>query len=175
MKREDIEFLRDLQHELNTQEHDGQAAPRYWGICQTHYEIRPIGYGDELRVAVDDMPLMTKDEFKEYLDEHIEDFDSQELGFMEDDIDTLVEYAENYGIDADIIEVAVDKTHIGEDSNVFLTKRAAQEHIKRNHYHYDAPRTYAMTAWRNPEFEHLMRILQTMNIDEIPVDDGMDR
>ena len=32
MKKEDIEFLRELQHELNTQEHDGQASPRFWGI-----------------------------------------------------------------------------------------------------------------------------------------------
>lgn len=34
MKQEDIDFLRELQYELNTQENDGQAEPRFLCICQ---------------------------------------------------------------------------------------------------------------------------------------------
>lgn len=34
MTKEDIEFLRDLQHELNTQPNDGNADPVFWGIIQ---------------------------------------------------------------------------------------------------------------------------------------------
>jgi hypothetical protein len=51
---------------------------------------------------------------------------------------------------------------------MFLTKRECKEHIERNHYHYnDTVHTYAMTAWRSPQVEKLIKILQTENFGEV--------
>jgi hypothetical protein len=44
--------------------------------------------------------------------------------------------------------------------NCFLTKRACERHIRLNDYHYRQPKPFADTAWRNPEFERLLRIVE---------------
>lgn len=46
MKKEDIDFLRDLQKELNTQTNDGNADPVYWGVMERKLEPVPEGVGD---------------------------------------------------------------------------------------------------------------------------------
>ena len=35
MKKEDIEFLKKLSETMRTQEHDCQAAPRFWVVAQS--------------------------------------------------------------------------------------------------------------------------------------------
>jgi hypothetical protein len=43
-----------------------------------------------------------------------------------------------------------------------LTHKACQKHIDENYYHYKEgmdTKDYAQVAWRNPEFENLIRIL----------------
>ena len=42
----EIKFLSDLQHELNTQDHVGQADPRFWVIMGKEKCIVPEGYED---------------------------------------------------------------------------------------------------------------------------------
>lgn len=50
---------------------------------------------------------------------------------------------------------------------MFLTNREAKEHLKSNHYHYTSKaHTYAMTAWRSPQVEKLIHILQTADFEE---------
>lgn len=46
ISEEDYEFLKDLQHELNTQENDGQADPIYWSVMDYITEGVPDGCGD---------------------------------------------------------------------------------------------------------------------------------
>jgi hypothetical protein len=44
--------------------------------------------------------------------------------------------------------------------NMFLTHKAAQEHLRANHYHYSQyVQTYLDHAWRNPEFEKLLEAI----------------
>jgi hypothetical protein len=43
---------------------------------------------------------------------------------------------------------------------MFLTKAEAKEHIEANHYHYTKEaHTWAMTAWRAPKVERLLKVL----------------
>lgn len=60
---------------------------------------------------------------------------------------------------------------LSQTTNCFLTKKAAQEYIKNYSYNHTNPRIYAMTAYRNFEFEHLLNILTNLNIDDIKVDE----
>lgn len=47
---------------------------------------------------------------------------------------------------------------------MFLTNRSCKEHIRANHYHYNADaHSYAMTAWRSPEVERLFKILDVID------------
>lgn len=51
---------------------------------------------------------------------------------------------------------------------MFLTKEEAKQHLKVNHYHYTSKaHTYAMTAWRAPKVERLLKILETFDWDSI--------
>lgn len=43
--------------------------------------------------------------------------------------------------------------------NTFFTAKACQEHIDRNHYHYNEPDVYLNCAWRNPEMEMVSEFL----------------
>lgn len=57
--------------------------------------------------------------------------------------------------------VPVHKVDRNAQNTMFLTLRECKEHIERNSYHYEKPRPYAMTAWRSPQVEKLIEILQT--------------
>ena len=52
-------------------------------------------------------------------------------------------------------------------NTMFLTVRECREHIERNHYHYRNPHPYAMTAWRSPQIEKLVEILQTVDWENV--------
>jgi len=47
-------------------------------------------------------------------------------------------------------------------AGVFFTENAIDTHIAENRHHYRNPRSYVISAWRNPEMQALMR--QTVNI-----------
>lgn len=178
LSAEDIGFLSILRDELNTQDHDSQAAPRFWAVGDTRrvygvdidsadgsimYETNE---GDtlgetilECLASLDDWGVM--DENEELWDE----IEAEEL--EEYEIDTLCRLL-NREIDHITFDVGGYRDeHIIERSTMFLTKRTCQEHIQRNHYHYKKPHTYAMTAWRNPEMGRLMEILENVDWEQI--------
>lgn len=45
------------------------------------------------------------------------------------------------------------------EAGVFFTEAACDAHIKQNHYHYNEPRSYGISAWRNPEMQAVMNDL----------------
>ena len=58
----------------------------------------------------------------------------------------------------------VDKIY---ENTMFLTQIDAENHLKSNDYHYsEDAHTYAMTAWRSPRVEKLIKILSTVNFKE---------
>lgn len=160
MEAKTIEFLKNLQLELNTQETDCQANPRFWVVAQ--HEWQPCwreqfdayhytnGEGDYFD---------TFEEFKGYLLEY--GYIDQEVY---DEADCLEDLPNYYEYD----QIPMKKIHVIKQNTMFLTKRECQEHIKRNKHHYnDTVHTYAMTAWRSPQVEKLIKILQTENFDEV--------
>jgi hypothetical protein len=62
------------------------------------------------------------------------------------------------------------RSEISRQTGAFLTKRACKEYIDCYGYNHVQPHTYAMTAYRNFELEHLLKILKTMEFkDNQPV------
>jgi hypothetical protein len=177
MTKEQIQFLKELQHELKTQDNVGQADPRFWVVAQeewhncweetaedTHY------YGGETTLeSFEEVKQHLKD--NGYFDEngYVNDVSLEKWEDVEDfhidsinDYDDLPEYIKN-----EYYEVPVRRVHVIKQDTMFLTRRECQEHIERNYYHYNKTvHPYAMTAWRSPQFEKLIKILQTANFDE---------
>lgn len=176
MKKEDIDFLRKLQHELNTQEDELQAAPRFWGIMEdVEYPSSEDNYDNAYIYSHGDSEVWSHKDAVEWIGDVV-DYSYPEL---QEEWETEVK--DNYELD-EICEWAKDNLEmdlkmvytlnyekLSSFTGCFLTKRAAKLHLAQNGYHYNNGKTYAMTAWRNPEFERVLNILQTMNIDDIKI------
>lgn len=178
--RDEIEFLKKLQSKMNTQDHVGQADPRYW-------TIRNYGkvYGRELNNADG---FSVYDNYNCFFIIEVEypvfgvDKAIKEVlkAFSEDGYELTEEEIENIKLayDMESLIEALDEVNsydlhacqyqeIPKDDGMFLTHEAAIEHLKKNAHHYsDKAHTYAKTAWRSEEAE-LWNILQQIDFDAL--------
>lgn len=176
---EDIQFLKDLQQELLTQEIDGQAAPRFWSIMDYRtvpgnpdYDSGETQYffndGDHVEFNTF---IELKDFLEEYYEEDIENDDELKdlLSNENGDLDELWEYVEdNLNEDGYFSSCFVKEEEYIKQDTMFLTKAEAKRHLEMNHYHYSPKaHTYAMTAWRAPKVERLLKILESFDWDSI--------
>jgi hypothetical protein len=176
---EDIQFLKDLQTELKSQENDGQASPRFWVIKD--YRKVP-GHNDYDSGSVEhfhndgDHTIFEnladlKEFLEEYYEEEIEsDEDLQQL--LEDENESFYELWEyvdsNLNADGFFSSVFMKEESYLVPNTMFLTKEEAKNHLKVNHYHYSSKaHTYALTAWRAPKVERLLKILETFEWDSV--------
>lgn len=180
---EEIEFLKKFQQELNTQDNVGQANPRYWVIRGTEkiYNVidfeevelyykgnKEAGSIDEiekylsnpinthfcaLEVSIDNFSNSAYITYKKYED------DDEEYEFYS--FDEFKQWLLNeFGFEL-VTYKTIEKTY---DNTMFLTQIDAEEHLQNNAYHYsEDAHTYAMTAWRNPRMEKLLKILQEVD------------
>lgn len=188
----DIEFLKKLQYELNTQDSMGNRSPRFWVIkeSQKTYVSRDNCYDyvtitDEqnpgfeiwnLDVLFDVMSRMITDrtvpyEITKNADGYIvltnTDDDSSELirEITEDTVETLNRIAEN---DSRFTPNYVSSGFRIVPDTLFLTHKACEEHLRKYSYNYTSDaHAYAMTADRSPEFETLLDLLQQIDLEQL--------
>lgn len=179
MTKEDLDFLKELQHELLTQDNDGQAAPRFWGIRERKERITKDFYGDDMYVidSTDGEPQKySLDEYVEVLKVAIDEEEEPAyevidgFAFLDTgDIDDVVDFANNV-MDRNAMASSFETyEELSDQTGCFLTKRAAKKHIELNGYHYQNPHTYAMTAWRNPEFEKFLKIFENLDLTKLEI------
>lgn len=175
--KEEIDFLKKLQKEMNTQDHVGQADPRYWTIrdyekiygkdmdnpdgilvydqeaCVTVFEM-PYRFFSSSEMANEVLSALEKNDYEL----SVEDKEQIELSY---DFGSLCEALEEMNfIVSEYEEYPIDK-------GCFLTHDAAIQHLKSNDYHYgENAHTYALTAWRSKE-EKLWEILQKVDFDKL--------
>lgn len=76
----------------------------------------------------------------------------------------IKEYAENNALGC----VFLTKLWAIVPDTMFLTLREAEEHLKANYYHYSTEaHTFGMHAWRSPEVAQLIKLLHTVDFDEL--------
>ncbi|MCY7919080.1 hypothetical protein [Bacillus vallismortis] len=161
---QDIQFLKELQNELKTQDIDGQAAPRFWTVGD--YEWVEAREENAERYSVYLPYIAESYVLDDYLEEIKEDSELSkevltELQDIEDDYDDAIEWIRKY-IDEGAELIPEKKVHIIQPDTMFLTKAEAKSHITLNKHHYSSEaHTYAMTAWRAPKVERLLNILET--------------
>ena len=168
------DFLIELQKALNTQVMR-QESPYYFVIRDYTYI-----YGSNLNNP-NGICLIVKDDWNTI-------FEGEEPG-----IDVLVKAATDYyeahdiayskeallDIDDiyDLIDIfdiftIMEYEEITKDSNMFLTQHAAQEYLKKNHYHFsEKAHTYCQTICCSDE-SPLFKILKEINLDNIPTSDN---
>ena len=172
LRQEDLDFLKDLQHELLTQENDGTADPLYWGVMEEETVGVPDGCGDPIIYMGDGVTMETEEAVKYIEENYVADLDEAnreewEQNIDKDDMDDVVMFL-NDNLDEHEVRIVWEKKQevISRETGAFLTKRACKEYIERFGYNHNKPHTYAMCAYRNFELERLLKILKTMKFEE---------
>jgi hypothetical protein len=179
--REDVQFLMELQKEMNTQDTLSQADPRYW-VIRDYSKV----YGENLNtpegceIFIDDNKISTMEyttvgdtqtieEVKKYfLEEHDTEFEESDFDDLYD-LDDLEEMLRDRGYEISVVEYEIIPKHSG----MFLTQKAAEEHLRANYYHYDDnATTFCMTAWRSTEADKLYEILHRVDFSKIKLEEN---
>jgi len=193
--REEIQFLIELQKEMNTQDDVSQADPRYWVIKGTEKEYGIEDGFEDGSDLVDDDGCSTvatdMNEALEFIKEHILDevndcdgiqrclslekglFSSEiRISWVEDGEEDFQDLSNMTSVVEWLKENGYDNYRCANyrilpkiyENTMFLTQKAAEDHLKANYYHYsEDAHTYAMTSWRNRETEALWKLLQSVN------------
>lgn len=170
LNNEEIEFLKQLQKEINTQLIQGQQKPYYF-VIEDYEKV----YGKELNnpdgIAVFckkyDYENIYEGEFKPYqelfeiIKQHYEENDYE---YTEDD--SVFDEYDLQKCFNDEIEI-IQYQEVAKHSNMFLTQEAAQNHLKENHYHYSSEaHTYCQSIWRSEEIK-LFQLLSEIDLDAL--------
>lgn len=176
----DIQFLKTLQQELKTQDHDCQAAPRFWVIMD--YKIVPTNEtynSDRIQYFHNDGEWTffenvhdLKEFFDEHFDEEVEHDDNLYNLLNQGDFGEAWDYIHsNYNMYGYFDVMFMEEQEFIVPDTMFLTKNDAINHLKLNKHHYTAKaHTYAMTAWRSPTVAKLLRVLATFDFGNIYTD-----
>lgn len=173
LNEQDYEFLKELQHELNTQETDGNAQPVFWGVEEEVEDFRGTDgdYGGEPYIRFDDGKWSVEEavqKVEEVLHEYEPDIQSEWTDVDKESADDIYEFmTERLKWDNVYDVIYIDKKwQVTPFTGAFITKRACKNYIERYGYNHCKPHTYAMTAYRNFELERLLKILREMKMDE---------
>lgn len=165
----DIEFLKNLQAELNSQATDCQASPRFWTVGD--YRWVECNEDNAERFSVYLPSAAESYEVNSYLEmiKEDEELSGEELEEFEeiDGPSSALDWIQKYQ-DEDASLHPEREEHFIRENTMFLTKAEAKRHIELNHYHYTKKaHTYAMTAWRAPKVERLLKILSEFDFDSL--------
>lgn len=181
MKHDDILFLQGLQKKLNEADNvdsmnDSQANPRFWvikdAVLVEDEDGKPYIFNHTEATAY------TLEEFCQMVNDEVHDFDNARItdrwnAVDKNDAEEVSSFVNNICYkEWDGFDWVTDVIRYREDWKIcentfFLTKEAAERHIKVNHYHYRKPHTYAMTAWRSPEFERFMELFKHADLSNL--------
>lgn len=105
-----------------------------------------------------------------------EQYDAIEEAQDNENSESVTELLEELGFenlyDIDLTEFrAVEfelQSVMSDRAGFFFTEKACEDHIAQNHYHYTKPRSYVISAWRNPEIVATMQMILKLTGEEIP-------
>lgn len=162
------EFLRNLRHELNTQDNCGNREPVYWLIKESCTEPTSEEYADAGWLIYDDEQSEIAGEANniESAKEYIRNFsladcppELKKKFDEEDGLDDLMYLLDNMNIQAYRL---IHLKHVERYANdaMFITLQDCKDHIAKYGYNYKNPRPYANTACRSPKYEQLLKIIK---------------
>jgi len=168
----DIEFLRNLQQEIQVGDKEATAAPNFWMIQQSDSI-----YGDKLNnpdgmVVIDSSSGESQEiqyDFeivKKYLIEN-EICNEQELSDCAEVLELLDHAKENLG---EFIVLEYQNYEYLASNALFLTKDECKKHLAENSHHYhEEAHSYGMCGWRSHNFARLMDIVPNVDFSTLEV------
>lgn len=170
------QFLIQLQKDLleDRENERCQADPIYYGIMDTHEYVCPEGHEYKIYLYDEDAAeSITIEEYFESLseEEKQELYENTDSGLMDDDDGEGIYIDDDYSF-AECVEDGNPNIHIYytqevsqiEKDLLFLTRKDANEYLEKKGYHHSKDaRSYAMTAARSWRYEHLLKLLKSVD------------
>ena len=153
---EEIQFLQVLAHKLKTQDTACTRKPVYFNIqeSETIFGI-DREYAEECLLIGDEYDdVYTLEEAVEHLKKYCGFTDSELDEFY--DLEDVQEFLDKYKINNILTGYKKEPKYSG----VFLTRDAANKHIETNGHNLKEPLVYCQHAFRNPELEKLLEIIE---------------
>lgn len=158
--------LKETSRLMRTQDNRGTQYPLF--IIQQEVETvtgdgrgdRTIYWngGDQLSITAEQYEVLEDAEDKEEPDEAV-------LKVLEEvGLDGLSDFDPS---DWERLEVK-DEYVFADNAGFFFTEKACHDHIESNKHHYNKPRSYVISAWRNHELQCTMRTILRITGDDIP-------
>lgn len=169
-----IEFLKTLQQELQTQDHDCQAEPRFWVIMDYKKEACWEENAEEF-VIYSPMDCesyeLTKEEFIDVIEayemDETREVDEILQGIDFEDDESILEWFKKEIDDEAYLVPQHEVSYIVPDT-MFITKKDAKKHIEYNPHRYTPKaHTYAMSALASPSVYKLWKVLENFDWDSI--------
>ena len=166
---EDLQFLRQLAHTLQTQDTAYSAKPVIFQVMEQRRRI-PVDpdYADGMCLVLgedgEEFFEETLDQAKEFLREAELSLEQEEALNKVSTLDELKDFCDDAGIDDYHWTGYADYERY---SGEFLTREACARHISANRHHYCNPQVFARSVWRNPELERLLAILEKFAEDGV--------
>lgn len=163
MKKEQIEFLKNLKKEILTQDNLATRDVMF-AVMETkeHYGID--------RECCERQVLIIDDEIYENISEVIDDFPNLEKELLQaaDLEDVCYLLNDGYGYDARLSGVIeINEFDFMNGQSVFFTSKACKEFIEKNKHNLSSPVCYGISAWNNPEMNNLREIIVSTDWDKL--------
>ena len=157
---ETYDFLMTLAQEINTQDNRSTAKPYYFAIQEDEEVYVPDGCGDEIWVDHDGdgVKLRTEEDIKEAIFE----WKGWTIGNKSDEkeFNLMDWYARENILEEHYRKVDMVIGH--KYSNVFLTKKAYEQHLLENRHNLNNPQSYLFHAFRNKEMSMLFKFIEEL-------------
>lgn len=136
------EIIINFLNQMAQQDNRATASPFYYTIATSKKDYCEAGCGD-------DTAWLIGDDYEEFENINEAARSLKEQNYDKNERRQLIEKAKEVGI-----------KKVWSYNNMFLTETDAENHLKRNHYHYSSDaHTYVEHAWRAPELEEFLTAL----------------
>lgn len=181
MKQEDIEFLKGLKKAIKEGDRCEQREPAFWMIMEKDYAWSSDPDGADEAVIIDG-----GEEWEDWMIGDLKDVLSRDVerGLLDGErlrwcrtVKDVIWLMEDEGLTKSVSGYATIRYghaywRLSLDTGAFLTREDALKHLKQNRYNYaEGAYPYALTAYRNPTFERLWRIITETDWEKEKADD----
>lgn len=171
LSKEDIEFIKNLSHEMSTQDTRSTAAPYGLVIGQKQNRVTDWDCSDKRVIHCGESDYESYEEFlKDLSEQGYEDSDNI-MTFLRGNCEDMSDLRYHAIKIADILgdsfsvmamEEYEDFSPNNYGGNFFLTDKAAKEYVENNAHNLTEPFTYGIHLYRNPEMKRLVEVVHKL-------------
>lgn len=171
LSNEDIEFIKNLSNEMNTQDTRSTATP--YGLVIGQKQKRPTDWdcSDTYNIHWGESDFESYDELLKELCEQGYEESNEIIVFLKENCEDMrdLKYHENkiadiLGDSFSVMAMAEyeDFSPNNHGGNFFLTDKAAKAYVENNSYNLTKPFTYGIHLYRNPEMKRLIEVVHKL-------------